>query len=419
MRTRAIESLIFAGVAGAVFLSAPVSAGDAQNKDQNQPAATEFETVYSERPAAWFEAMNIAARISSDGRWCLYRSFGKGLKLIDLETRREDALRLASGLDRVFNAAFFIGDQIARLGRRGSQQGWFLPSPEGPRFTSLPPDASPQWTLDGTAVAYYRLGQPEKGLFVGDAEHQKQYPLDGSLSGFVWSPDGTAIYATVWHADGVTSLLRIDRAAGHVESPIEDLDAPPRLSPLAVAADGQRLYLALASGSAPVAMTRHEPLADRDLDIYELDLSTNARRVVVEAPGDDFAPSVATGFLYWMHNDVRDAVVVLPSSGGEVRVVEEEAEIPYWSPDGKRIALTYGAWRQLTKDSANLMHPQVSPDGRWIACTRMAQTKEIRRRKLGRDQPVLVKARFRPHLWPPWIRKTVRKLDIASGMRKI
>jgi len=67
-----------------------------------------------------------------------------------------------------------------------------------------------------------------------------------------------------------------------------------------------------------------------------------------------------------------------------------------WTPDGKTIV--YGALagermqifavprsggppRQLSNDSANLMHPQVSPDGRWIACTRMAQSKEIRRLK--------------------------------------
>ena len=393
MRIRLNPFIIAAGILCFILLRVSVPAKDAQTKDQSQTASAKFETVYSESPAAWFEAMNIAARVSSDGRWCLYRSFGKGLKLINLETRREDAQRLASGMDRVFNAAFFSGDQIARLGRRGSQQGWFLPSPEGPRFTSLPPDASPQWAPDGSAVAYYRLGQPEKGLFVGDAENQRQYPLEGSLSGFVWSPDGGTIYASVWHEDGETSLLRIDRAAGRTETLLKDLDAPPRLSPLAVSADGGRLYLALASASAPVAKARHEPLADRDLDIYEVDLSTKARRVVIEAPGDDFAPAVANGFLYWTHNDIRDAVVIIPSSGGEARVVEDSAEIPYWSPDGKRIAFTYGAWR-LADWALNLdagvvdvdsqgrrgsplkpiitgyhedFTPAWSPDGKWLA----------------------------------------------------
>jgi Tol biopolymer transport system component len=37
---------------------------------------------------------------------------------------------------------------------------------------------------------------------------------------------------------------------------------------------------------------------------------------------------------------------------------------------------------QLTRDSGNLMHPRVSPDGRWIACTRMIQSKQIWRHPL-------------------------------------
>jgi tricorn protease-like protein len=37
----------------------------------------------------------------------------------------------------------------------------------------------------------------------------------------------------------------------------------------------------------------------------------------------------------------------------------------------------------LTSDSANLLHPRVSPDGKWIACTRILQSKQILRRKLN------------------------------------
>jgi Tol biopolymer transport system component len=41
-----------------------------------------------------------------------------------------------------------------------------------------------------------------------------------------------------------------------------------------------------------------------------------------------------------------------------------------------------GAPVQLTHDSGNLMHPRVSPDGRWIACTRLVESKQIWRRPL-------------------------------------
>jgi len=51
-------------------------------------------------------------------------------------------------------------------------------------------------------VAYLRFGQADKGLFVGDAQSQKQYCVEGSITGFTWSPDGRLIYATVWHENG-------------------------------------------------------------------------------------------------------------------------------------------------------------------------------------------------------------------------
>lgn len=68
-----------------------------------------------------------------------------------------------------------------------------------------------------------------------------------------------------------------------------------------------------------------------------------------------------------------------------------------WSPDGKSIifaGLSEGKMQlfsvpasgghsvQLTHDADNLLHPQVSPDARWIACTRLTQAKEVWRMEL-------------------------------------
>jgi Tol biopolymer transport system component len=393
MRIRISQFLVGVGVIGAALFCSCAPSKDAQTKDQSQPGAAKSKKVYSESPAAFYEAASSAARVSSDGKWALYPSFGHGTRLINLETGREDAERFTADMDRVVRATFYMGNDLARFGQRGAQQGWFLPGPDGPRLTSVPPDANPQWSPDGSAVAYFLSRQPDKGLFVGDTQRETSYSLEGSITGLVWSPDSRLIYATVWHEDGLTSLVRLDPETAMIETLIKDLDARPWSSPLSVSADGSRLYVALASPAAPVAEARHQPEADRDLDIYELEPATGARRVVEQASGDDFAPSVADGFLYWTHNDIHDSVVVLPLSGGTARIVVDEAMLPYWSPDGKQMAFTYGGWRLadfgLSLDAGvvgvdsrarreSRMTPIItgyhedytpawSPDGKWLA----------------------------------------------------
>ena len=68
-----------------------------------------------------------------------------------------------------------------------------------------------------------------------------------------------------------------------------------------------------------------------------------------------------------------------------------------WLPDGKTLIYSAlagerlqlfsmpragGDPSQLTHDSGNLLHPRVSPDAKWIACTRLVQSKQIWRRPL-------------------------------------
>jgi Tol biopolymer transport system component len=376
-----------------VFLCSSSPSKDAQPKGQSQPGAAKSEVVYSESPAAWYEAAFGSAIVSGDGKWAIYPSYMGGTRLINLETRRQEAQRLAAGMDRVFNAAFYMDSGLARLGERAGQRGWFLPGPDGPQLSSVPADAMPLWSPDGSVVAYVQYRRPEVCLFIGDSQHQEQYSVEGRVSGIVWSRYGRRVYATLWQEDGLTSLIRINPTASTTETLARDLDARAGLGLLSISADGERLYVALAGSAAPVAEARHQPDADRDLDIYELDPATGDRRVAVQTPGDDFDPCVANGFLYWTHNDIHDSAVVLPSSGGEARVLVDRAELPYWSPDGKQIAFTYGGWRladwALNLDAGVIpvdsqarpqskMKPIVtgyhedftpawSPDGRWIA----------------------------------------------------
>jgi len=94
----------------------------------------------------------------------------------------------------------------------------------------------------------------------------------------------------------------------------------------------------------------------------------------------------------------RQALWLIDPDGRHARKLVEFESSTYggvdWTPDGERlvyaalmdgrmqlfeVARTGGTPRQLTHDPHSLLHPQVSPDGRWIAATRIRRSMQLRR----------------------------------------
>jgi TolB protein len=99
----------------------------------------------------------------------------------------------------------------------------------------------------------------------------------------------------------------------------------------------------------------------------------------------------------------RHALWVLTTTGARPRKIVEYALRTLgglsWTPDGRTLVYTAlagdrmqlfaipvegGTPRQLTRDPSNIFTPRVSPDGRLVAATRIAHSKEIRRMRLPR-----------------------------------
>jgi Tol biopolymer transport system component len=102
-------------------------------------------------------------------------------------------------------------------------------------------------------------------------------------------------------------------------------------------------------------------------------------------------------------DEERHALWVVRADGSQARKVVEYAMPTYggvdWTPDGRSlvysavagdrmqlfiVSASGGNPRQLTADSANLLHPQVSPDGRFISATRILQERAIWRLELAK-----------------------------------
>jgi Tol biopolymer transport system component len=350
--------------------------------------------VLDRRSNQWFEGPSKQVTISPDARWALFKGSGGQAQLYSLKTGHEDAGSLSAGLDQVDSATFCGQRGIVRLGSRASDKRWFLPDVESRQFSSIPLDAVFECSADGSEIAYFRPGELEGGLLVGPLGELRNYQVDGRITSMAFTPDGNALYAVVFHGSGASSLIRILPHSQSTKTIATGLDASPEHGSIAIAPDGRSIFLGLATDGRPSNEARHRPDSDRWLKIYQFDLATGSRRVVVEsAREDNFDPAVIGGNLYWSRNLVHDSIVVVPAAGGEAAEIVTGGEVPMWSPDSKRIGYTFGGWRladwALDLDAAVVgvdekgqrnsppyviisgyhedFPPAWSPDGQWIA----------------------------------------------------
>jgi len=357
------------------------------------PAPTDV-LVFEQASNRWFEGPSTYVAISPDANWAVFISGLGNTQLYSLATGRPDPEKLRGGLDRVEAAGFCGPGGFLRLGARGSESGIFFPGRVAPALSSLPPDAVPTCSADGAEIAYYRASAPDKVLYAGPRGDYRDYGIDGTVTAMTFSPDGEQLYYLLFHSDGHSSFGRITLRTGSSRTLATGLDASPVAGHIALAPDGRRAFVALASAGLPNNEARHKPDADRWLKIYELNFAKGARRVVVESPGQDSSdPAIIGGNLYWVRTVVHDSIALVPTGGGEAKEIVAGGEVPMWAPDGKRIGYTFGGWRladwALNLDDAVVtvdadgnrtsqptiivsgyhedFPPAWSPDGKWIA----------------------------------------------------
>jgi Tol biopolymer transport system component len=304
--------------------------------------------MFSDSPAVFFEEYPTWARVSPDGRWAIYSGF-TGVRVLDLNGKREAPERLWPGVSDIGLAAWGPGGALVLYGTRDGKRGWYQNDRPAPRLLPLPRGGSPLWSPDGALVAY-TVGQTPDSIYVGPLGKPRSYPVAGrGITGTAWLPDGTTLLVLTVQHGGTSNLVRLELPSGVKRTVASGLDAAPVfLSPLAVAPDGGHVYVALASAGNPAPEMRHQPHADRRLGIYAIDLTTGARRLVVPPPatgGDAMAPSVGGGSLFWTRTRSEPSVVVLPTDGGKAELVMGGALVPSWRPDGRQIGFCYGDWR--------------------------------------------------------------------------
>jgi dipeptidyl aminopeptidase/acylaminoacyl peptidase len=389
-----------AGVLLLGLAALPRLLAQAHAQNQAQAPSPADKLVFEIPGDQWFEGALQRVTISPDGTYALIqRGAGapghRDVRLVSLKTGKDDHFTLIYDLNRIDNAVFYGRSNLARLGERASEHGWFITSGESEQLSSLPVDAVPAFGTSSREIAYYRTEAPSQAVFVSSGDQFRDFGVSGRILSMAFSPDGNYFYDLLLEPNGESYLDRINVNTGESRVLARHLDAAPQPGRIALSADGRKIYLALAGDSAPNNEERHEPQADdRWLKIYELDLASGAKRALVSSPGaDNSAPVLIGNFLYWIRTVFNQSVVVLPATGGKAKEIVSEGMVPMWSPDSHRIGFSFGSPRLADwglnlddavvalDDQANVASqpavivsgyhedfpPAWSPDGAWIA----------------------------------------------------
>jgi WD40 repeat protein len=284
----------------------------------------------------------------------------------------------------------------------------------------------PIWSPDGKKISFayggWRLADWALNLDAGyvlvDAEANRTSARFTIVAGYhedfpaAWSPDGKWIafqshrskvpvpdYESAESTDDVYLRLADDPHAPEIRL----TDFGWETGPAYWSPDGRKLlFSSWVRGGTPgidkLFVLGIQPMTGQVLDVTQLPLPPEIRSATWAAwspDGKEIALEDNRGgddrILWAVHADGTHAEKLAEYQGTTYDGLD-------WAADGKSIVFSAlagdklqifsipragGVPVQLTHDAGNLMHPRVSPDGKWIACTRIVQSKQIWRRPLS------------------------------------
>jgi hypothetical protein len=345
---------------------------------------------------------NEARRQPNASRW---------LKIYELDVAT-GARQVVAGSPAEDNSDPAVVEGWLYWSRNSIHQGVALVPAGGGEAREIAVGQMPMWSPDSRQISYtfggwrladWRLDFDVASVGLSAAGKRTSDPKvlvagNGEEFSAAWSPDGRWLaYRSRRSQTDAIYLRRADDAAG---PELRLTDFGQETGPAYWSPDGRRLlFRSLENGVDRLWVVTIDPQNGTAVKREKLPLPEGLRSAEWAAWSPDGAEIAVVDHR---GGEARSLWVIRADGSQGRKLVDYKAATQTgvdWTHDGKsivysalagagtqlfRVSRTGGAPMQLTRDTGNLMHPRVSPDGRWIACTRIVQSQQVWKRPLGK-----------------------------------
>jgi len=333
----ALRGLVLAGLIAAasatVFLASRRAEPDAGGRFSWVATAHQFGPVGYRDPAG---------ALSPDGRWIAY-SEGRFLRVRPVDGG--PTVEFPPGDAQIRNLAWSPDNRTILADGHQTQGGWAVYDRVAASKRAFGGEHSSElrqlaWSADGQSIAAVANGDELRIVSPAGVVTRTQ-KMTHRIAYPTWTRAGDV--ACVETVDG---RARVAIPCGGTAVRTEpDLDV---FGPIAFAPDGRTIYIAFANREGFV-------------DLWAAPAAGGRARRLTSFARDSYAPSVAAdGTVLVRVQSYRTVVAIAPAQGGRSQPLATfQSETPSWSPDGRRLGITYGTWRRVIDDAH---YPDIAQD---------------------------------------------------------
>lgn len=309
---------------------------------------TGFNKIHTWSPRTLYRDFYTWPKLSPDASKIAFIKEGQLMK-IDIPFTKEQDISSVYGYSRVSSFSWQKnGKRLAINGYSGNQRMVKYVYFDSDSTKYIPNNArSAVWSKDGDKIAYYLNTGSQKGIWISDHDFSDSVLVIPDIypRSMTFSNNGTLL-AVMTRDDGVSNKLILYNIEFKRRTLLLDsLDAE---SPIYFTEDDNSLLLSLASAQSFQPENIHKAIADRDLDIYEINILNKSIEKIFASAADDIIVGIDGDKLYWTQIEPSLSIGIIPCNGGDlITVIPENSYNPSWHPGGKIISATYGQFRLM------------------------------------------------------------------------